>query len=71
MRFFFSHLIRLLALTDKTVCVMHNMNRYQIYGACAHMHTKCSITSGSVPREWERAKVVPIYESGRKEEPLN
>ena len=31
----------------------------------------CSLESGKVPREWKRAEIVPIYKSGRKEEPLN
>ncbi|XP_050692945.1 uncharacterized protein LOC126983856 [Eriocheir sinensis] len=32
---------------------------------------RCSIKTGTVPREWKRAEVVPIYKSGKKEEPLN
>ena len=32
---------------------------------------KSSIDSGTVPLEWKRAEVVPIYKSGKKEEPLN
>ena len=31
----------------------------------------CSLRSGMVPREWKRAEVVPIYKSGKREEPLN
>ena len=30
-----------------------------------------SLASGTVPVEWKRADVVPIYKSGKKEEPLN
>ena len=32
---------------------------------------KCSLETGIVPKECKRAEVVPIYKSGRKEEPLN
>jgi len=32
---------------------------------------KCSLERGRVPKEWKRADIVPIYKSGRKEEPLN
>ena len=32
---------------------------------------KFSIASGTVPVEWKRAEVVPIYKNGKKEEPLN
>ena len=32
---------------------------------------KYSLVSGTVPVEWKRAEVVPIYKSGKKDEPLN
>ena len=32
---------------------------------------KYSLASGTVPVEWKRAEVVPIYKSGKKDEPLN
>lgn len=32
---------------------------------------RCSVATGTVPNEWRRAEVVPIYKSGRKDEPSN
>ena len=32
---------------------------------------KCSVQTGKVPKEWKRADIVPIYKSGKKDEPLN
>ena len=32
---------------------------------------RCSLETGEVPVEWKRAEVIPIYKSGRREEPLN
>lgn len=30
-----------------------------------------SLESGTMPREWKRANIIPIYESGNRHEPLN
>ncbi len=31
----------------------------------------CSLKTGRVPKEWKRAKIVPVYKSGKTDEPLN
>ena len=30
-----------------------------------------SLMKGTVPKEWKRANIVPIYKGGKKTEPLN
>ena len=30
-----------------------------------------SLMEGTVPKEWKRANIVPIYKGGKKTEPLN
>ena len=36
-----------------------------------HSLIECSLKEGKVPLDWKRANVVPIFKSGKKEEPLN
>ena len=36
-----------------------------------HDIIECSIKTGTVPKEWKRANIMPIYKNGNKEEPLN
>ena len=36
-----------------------------------HDIIECSIKTGKAPKEWKRAYIIPIYNNGNKEEPLN
>ncbi len=38
---------------------------------CVGDVVSCLLNMGIVPKEWKRVVIIPIYESGSKEEPLN